>query len=68
MVDLPVLFLINKSDQDGYLGQDSVKEHLQLNSLNTKNKVEVMQMTTKKWETVEAAANWLYENINSQAL
>ena len=30
LVDLPVLILVNKADSPDFLGQDSVREHLQL--------------------------------------
>ena len=50
LVDLPVLFLINKSDEDGFLGLDSVSEHLGIGSLNCNGEVHVRKMSTKTKE------------------
>ena len=64
LVDLPVLFLINKSDDhENYLGMDSVREHLCLSSLNCSREVHVREISASTNENLPESANWLYENI-----
>ena len=43
LVDLPVLFLVNKADSASFMGADSIREHLGLGSLNCNSLIEVME-------------------------
>ena len=58
-----MLFLINKSDHENYLGIDSVREHLCLGSLNCSREVHVKEISASSNENLPESANWLYENI-----
>ena len=66
LVDLPVLFLLNKADQEGFLGQDRLTRHLGLDALNCRKDVEVKKMSASSKEGIEASITWLYENTPSQ--
>ena len=66
LVDLPVLFLVNKSDQDNFLGIDSVRQRLGIGSLNCNKDVEIKKISATTQEGIEASAGWLYENIPLQ--
>ena len=63
LVDLPVLFLINKADHENFLGIDSVSQHLSISSLNCNRDVQVKTISASTKEGIEEAATWLYENI-----
>ena len=66
LVDLPILFLVNKSDHEHFLGIESVRERLGIGSLNCSQEIEVRKMSAKSQEGVKASVTWLYENIPLQ--
>ena len=63
LVDLPVLFLINKSDHENWQGLEHVRDYLGISSLHCNSHVEVRAISIKSKEGVEDSANWLYDNI-----
>ena len=65
-MDLPVLFLINKTDQENYLGIDSVRQHLSIGSLNCTREVQVQEISANTKVGLVETTNWLYENIPQQ--
>ena len=52
LADLPVLFLVNKSDHELFLGIESVRERLGIGSLNCSQGVEVRKISAKTQDGV----------------
>ena len=67
LVDLPALFLVNKSDDKEYLGFDTINQTIRFDKIYCKKQVEILEMSALTKDGMNDALEWIYENIPRQA-
>ena len=63
LVDLPLLFLVNKKDSPEFRGLDAVKQSLKLNEVHCTKAIEIKAISAFKSEGIDAALEWVYEHV-----
>ena len=62
-MDLPVLFLLNKKDKEGFVGYDRINADLKFNEIYCHAVTEIFELSAKSRDGIETALEWIYETI-----
>ena len=66
LVDLPALFLLNKSEEKEYLGFDTINQTIRFDKIYCKRQVEILEISALKKDGMEDALEWIYVNVPNQ--